>query len=105
MKMELKGRLFSIEHDGQSIVRVRQADSGDFDEALSLIDGILCKFHASQPGSTWGCDGIGYVIEKSHGVAFRNKSGVGKRKFAQGLQSFLLPTMEQDRRISRAFDS
>ena len=90
-KVKQGGREFVISYDGQSIVSVRQADNGDFDEALSLIDGILCKFHASQPGSTWGCDGVGYAIGKSHGIAFRNKSGVGKRKFAQGIMSFLPP--------------
>ena len=87
MNMEIKARLFSIEHDGQSIVRVRQIDNGDFDEALSIIGDILSCFRMSKPGSTWGCDGIGYVIEKQHGKAFQNKSGVGKRKFAQGLDT------------------
>jgi len=88
----VEGRKFNIGYDGHSVVTVRQTDTGDFDQALNLIDGILCKFHASQPGSTWGCDGIGYVIEKSHGVAFRNKSGVGKRKFAEGLAELNKPT-------------
>jgi hypothetical protein len=83
------GRKFVISYDGQSVVKVRQADAGDFDKALSLIDGILSKFRRSNPGSEWGCDGVGYVVEKQHGIAFRNKSGVGRRKFAEGLMSFL----------------
>ena len=86
MRMEIKARLFSIEHDGQSIVRVRQEDDGDFDEALSICSDILSCFRQSKPGSTWGCDGIGYVIEKQHGRAFQNKSGVGKIKYQQGLE-------------------
>ncbi len=89
MNMEVKARLFSIEHDGQSVVTVTQKDKGDFDEALSIIGDILSCFRMSKPGSTWGCDGIGYVCEKQRGIAFRNKSGIGKRKFAQGLMSFL----------------
>ena len=78
--------MFSIEHDGQSIVRVRQTDDGDFDEALSITGDILSCFRMSKPGSIWGCDGIGYVVEKQHGRAFQNKSGVGRIKYQQGLE-------------------
>lgn len=86
MDVIIKGRKFSITYDGQSIVTVRQEDTGDFDGALDLIRSILGSFYPSKPGSIWGCDGIGYVIEKKHGRAFQHKSGVGKIKFQQGLE-------------------
>lgn len=92
MKYTLEGKwetlfTFDISYDGHSVVTVRQADTCDFEESLALIDcHILPYFRASQPGSTWGCDGIGYVIEKEHGVAFRHKSGIGPRKYQQGLK-------------------
>lgn len=85
-KVTVNGRKFSITYDGQSIVRVCQEDDGNFDEALHLISILLCDFHRSKPGITWGCDGIGYTIEKQHGRAFRNQSGVGRIKFQQGLE-------------------
>jgi len=86
MNMEIKARLFSIEHDGQSVVTVRQMDKGDFDDALSIIGDILSCFRMSKPGSIWGCDGIGYVVQKEHGIAFQKKSGVGRIKYQQGLE-------------------
>jgi hypothetical protein len=86
MEITVKGRKFSISY-GNTIVTVRQNDGGDFDEALNIIDGdIMLHFHRSQPGSEWGCDGIGYMVEKAHGKAFRNKSGVGSRKYSIGLK-------------------
>ncbi len=85
----VRNRQFTISYDGRSVVSINQTDDGNFDEGLAIIDGLLCDFHRSESGSTWGCDGIGYVIEKEHGKAFRKKSGVGKRKYAQGLESVL----------------
>lgn len=87
--LTVNGRRFVVGYDGQSVVSARQTDTGDFDEALSLIDGILSKFHRSRQGSEWGCDGVGYVVEKQHGVAFRHKSGVGRIKFQQGIGELL----------------
>ena len=86
MNMEIKARLFSIEHDGQSVVTVRQIDNGDFDKALSIISDILGCFRQSKPGSMWGCDGIGYAVNKQQGIAFQKKSGVGRIKYQQGLE-------------------
>lgn len=86
MKTKANGRIFSISYDGQSIVTIRQEDDGDFDEALSMTSMLLSYFHMSKPGSIWGCDGVGYMVEKQHGKAFQKKSGVGKIKFQQGLE-------------------
>ena len=85
MNVVYNGRKFSINHDGQSVVTVRQEDDGSFDDALSMSSALLSFFHQSKPGNIWGCDGIGYVIEKEHGKAFQHKSGVGKIKYQQGL--------------------
>ena len=56
----------------------------DFDTLLGRARHILSHYHRSEPGSTWGCDGIGYVAQKQIGQVRVNMSGVGSRKFAQG---------------------
>ena len=55
-----------------------------FDTLLSHAHHILSHYHRSEPGSTWGCDGIGYITQKRSGQVIVNMSGVGPRKFAQG---------------------
>lgn len=56
----------------------------DFDTLLAHAHHMLSHYRRSEPGSTWGCDGIGYIAQKKTGHVVVNMSGVGPRKFAQG---------------------
>ena len=56
----------------------------DFDTLLNHAHHILSHYRRSEPGTTWGCDGIGYIAQKRSGEVRVNMSGVGPRKFAQG---------------------
>jgi hypothetical protein len=77
----------NISYDGRSIVTasVRGVHGDDFDRALYECASALAFFCRSQPGSTWGSDGVGYVAQERIGVAVVHKSGVGPRKYQQGL--------------------
>lgn len=91
----------TVSHNGGKVVTVRglvgsAVKTGDqdlddpdniFDEGLAAAHHILTHFHQSEPGSTWGCDGVGYHTQKKAGQVKVNKSGVGPRKFRQGLQA------------------
>lgn len=69
------------------VVTITQTDDGDYDDGLRCIDSLMCKFKMSSPGSTWGCDGIGYALEKERGIAFRHKGGVGPINYKKGLKA------------------
>jgi len=81
---------FSITHD-ESVVNVSKPNiaAEDFDRELQEAHTILSRFIMSRPGSVWGCDGIGYSIQKELGAVVVKKSGVGPRKFAEGLKELL----------------
>lgn len=76
----------SITYDGRSVVTatyyVQPGD--DFDDALAACLGAVGKFDRSKPGSTWGCDGVGYFAQKREGRICVHNSGVGPRKYSQG---------------------
>ncbi len=70
-----------------NIVRASVADSEDFDGDLREVDRVLRHFPSSLT-NTWGCDGVGYSIERAaRGVPFRNKSTIGPRQFKTGLDA------------------
>lgn len=77
---------FEITHNG-TVVRVtktgvpREVFADEVDKAMSIIS----KFRMSSPGSTWGCDGVGFEMQARIGVVEVKRSGVGTRKFKQGL--------------------
>lgn len=73
---------FSITHDG-SVVTVLKNDvaAEQFDFELSRALRILDCFVQSGPGSTWGCDGIGYECQKRIQQIRVNKSGVKPMAF------------------------
>ena len=79
---------FNIEHSG-TVVRVtksgvsREVFADEVDKAMSIIS----KFRMSSPGSTWGCDGVGFEMQARIGVVEVKRSGVGPRKFKEGLKS------------------
>lgn len=70
------------------VVTVRKAGvpPDRFDFELAEAHSILRSFRMSKPGSVWGCDGIGYSIQKRLGVVSVKKSGVGPLKFKQGVE-------------------
>ena len=59
----------------------------DFDKLLASAHHILSHYHRSELGTTWGCDGIGYIAQKKVGRVVVKMSGVGPRKFQQGEQA------------------
>ena len=73
-----------ISYDGHSVVTVtHHCLDSEFDVALEEANHILRRFKQSQPGSQWGCDGVGYDIQKKVGLVCVHKSGVGPRKFKE----------------------
>ena len=74
---------FTVGYDGHSVVTVFKmvAVPEAFDSALQTAHDILDAFPRSKTGSTWGCDGIGYEIQKKRLVVEVKKSGVGPRKY------------------------
>lgn len=73
-------------HNTIVTVSATSHDDKDFDDKLHKAHHILSHFHRSSPGSIWGCDGIGYMVQKGVGEVLVNKSGVGPRKYQQGLR-------------------
>lgn len=75
-----------ITYDGHSVVTVTHhcESVGEFDVALEEAQHILRRFKQNKPGSEWGCDGIGYIIQKKAGLVRVHKSGVGPKKFKEG---------------------
>jgi len=77
---------FSISYTPEShTVTVSKSVNSDFDAQLSKARALLGFFKATKPGSTWGCDGVGYGIQKKLGVVRVNKSGIGINNFQKGL--------------------
>lgn len=66
------------------VVTFIQGPRTDFDTLLQQAHHILGHYRRSEPGTTWGSDGIGYIAQKKLGNVVVNMSGVGPRKFAQG---------------------
>ena len=82
-------KTFNLSHDEKGIVTVSIAPK-NFDEDLRDCNWILSRFQMSKTGSMWGSD----RAEKAHGRLlriYRSKSGVGPRKFKQGLKDFWNP--------------
>ena len=59
--------------------------SESFADEVDKAHAILDKFKRSSPGSTWGCDGVGFEMQRRAGIVEVKKSGVGPRKFKAGL--------------------
>jgi len=63
----------------------RTVPESAFDSRVQRAHDILQCFRQSSPGSTWGCDGVGYVVQKGLGIIRVHKSGVGPRNFDKGM--------------------
>ena len=66
------------------VVTLRNGPQTDFDALLSRAHHVLGHYHAGQLGSTWGCNGVGYIAQKNSGEVIVHKSGIGPRKFTAG---------------------
>ncbi len=78
----------SLTHS-EGIVRasVPNGQRDNFDADIAAVTVALSYFRAKDP-NTWGCDGVGYAIERDgRGVPFRSKSTVGPRQFLGGLDA------------------
>jgi hypothetical protein len=82
---------FSVNHSNfvVSVYKKVPGDSAEFDVALSRAHEILSGFRMSRAGSIWGCDGIGYMIQKQSGNVSVKKSGVGPRKAKEGFEKLV----------------
>ena len=77
---------FTIEHRNNVVYVVKSGVSRDtFADEVDKAHDILSHFRMSQPGSVWGCDGVGFEMQARQGVVEVKKSGVGPRKFKAGL--------------------
>ena len=77
-----------INYHSNAIVTVSATgvDPLSYDAGLAVADHILSHFKAKLY-NTWGCDGIGYMIEKKNGVIRRNLSAVGPVNYRKGLEA------------------
>jgi hypothetical protein len=58
-------------------------DSGNFDADLQKARALLCQFKMGV-GSEWGCDGVGYDVQKKIGLVRVNRSGVSSASYQAG---------------------
>jgi hypothetical protein len=70
----------TLSYDEHSVVTV----TGPF-ERLPEGEDIRSYFSRNKPGSDWGADGIGYYVQEKAGRFSIHRSGVGPKKFKQGL--------------------
>lgn len=54
-------------------------------ERLAEGQALRAEFERSRAGSDWGADGIGYIVQQRAGVFKIHRSGVGPRKYQQGV--------------------
>lgn len=75
-----------ISYAGQSIITVSESDvSPDrFADRVAYAHHVLDHF-VSRGGSMWGCDGVGYNIQRDAGQVRVNKSGIGLKMYRNGL--------------------
>ena len=77
---------FTIEHRNTVVYVTKSGVSRElFADEVDRAREILAKFRQSSPGSTWGCDGVGFEMQARLGIVEVKKSGVGPRKFKSGL--------------------
>ena len=83
--MTTKDRFTITYHD--NIVTVTRAvkDGSQFAAAVTHAVDVLRFFKQTKPGRVWGCDGVGYDIQKRIGMVRINKSGVDAHSFQKGI--------------------
>jgi S1-C subfamily serine protease len=76
---------FTIRHDDGVVTISRSVKDGtSFDAVLDAARSMLTYFKM-RDGSEWGCDGVGYDIQKRIGLVRVNRSGVTAYSFNQGI--------------------
>jgi hypothetical protein len=82
---------FLLDYDGYSTVSVSASaeTAEEFDSLLDQARELLRKFKRTGPGSDWGCDGVGYAIQKRKRFVYVHRSGVGPRVFSQTLRTLV----------------
>jgi hypothetical protein len=74
--------------EGNHTVTVTKSiKDNNFDVALATARDLLQCFKQGSMGSEWGCDGVGYTIQKRIGMVRVNKSGVSVKEFQRGITS------------------
>jgi hypothetical protein len=72
--------------DSKVVTITRSIKDNNFDSALTVARDLLRHFKQSENGSEWGCDGVGYNIQKRIGMVRVNRSGVNLKNFQRGIQ-------------------
>lgn len=76
---------FTVDYTHSTVTVSAPITDGHFDDILYAARELLRLFRSSRCGSTWGCDGVGYGIQKKHRQVRIHKSSVGPRNFQKGL--------------------
>jgi len=79
--------LFNIVYDGVSVVTIcsRALDEVAFVNLLDEAQKVRSLFTRALSGSDWGCDGVGYEIQKKRLRVEIHRSGVSPRQFERGI--------------------
>ena len=81
--------LFSVVLEGSTVsVSAFVRDVQEFDKRLAEAQNLIACFKRSQPGSDWGCDGVGYLVQKNLRHVKVYRSGVGPVNFRRGLEQY-----------------
>lgn len=80
---------FEVSYDGVSVVTLWGTASSPehFDNLLNQGHTARLHFRQTKPGSDWGCDGVGYMVQKCLLRVQICRSGVGPVSFREGLSS------------------
>lgn len=88
---------FTVAHSGSVVTISASASTAEeFDEMLAEANRLRFNFARSQPGSDWGCDGVGYGVQRRLLRVEVHRSGVGPRKFVQGVRAILGTALSSD---------
>lgn len=75
---------FTVHHDGGTVIVTKTGVTPDqFDAQLAQAHRIVAAF-PSRLHNVWGCDGIGYGIQRNRGEVRVCVSTVGPRQFRKG---------------------
>lgn len=90
-----------VTYDGSSVVTIRAqalalptanwtaTDETSWTELLAEGYKLLAYFKATRPGSDWGCDGVGYNVQKRLGEVLLHRSGISPGNFRTGCRTYM----------------
>lgn len=72
-----------VVYDGRSIVTLtcHSTSKEQFDVDLAYAHEVIRWFKRSNSGSDWGCEGVGYAVQRDRQDVVIHRSGVGPRKY------------------------